>query len=562
MTIFAELSTIIVLATLVSFIMKLLKQPLVVGYILTGILVGPYAFNFLHSVSEIELFSKIGIAILLFIVGLNLNPIVIREVGKVSLITGVGQVVVTSIVGFVIVRLLGYNTIDAIYTGVALTFSSTIIILKLLSDKGDLNKLYGKIAIGFLLVQDLIATFILLIISTFSVSTGHGSAAGTLIGLVLKGTGIVAALFVISRYTLPRISRFFASSQELLFIFSLAWGFGVAALFAGAGFSVEIGALVAGVTLSLSPFAYEIGARMKPLRDFFIILFFILLGSQLVLGDIGQLIIPAVLLSIFVLIGNPIIVIMLMNLLGYKKKTAFMAGLTVGQISEFSLILAALAYSVGHISQQVVSLITLVGIITIAGSTYLILYAEGLYMRVEHLLKFISFRKPTRKESSKDGDAHDAIIFGYDRVGIDFVHAVEKLEKSYVVVDFSPAAIKRLQEQHIPFRYGDAEDLEFIEELGFQHTRLIVSTIPDFNANILLIRAYRRVNPDGIVLVISHDIDHARELYLAGASYVIMPHYLGAHHASHMIVKYGFDVQEFDRERNLHLQKLAKRDSR
>jgi len=558
---FAELSIIIAIAAVVSILMKVLKQPLVVGYILSGILVGPYFLDLLHSVEALELFSKIGIAILLFIVGLSLNPIVIREVGKVSLLTGIGQVVFTSFIGFLIVRELGYDAVASTYIAIALTFSSTIIILKLLSDKGDLDKLYGKISIGFLLVQDVIATVILLIVSAFALSQAGEGAAKILSGLFIKGTFLIIILVLISRFFLPRVERFFAKSQELLFIFSLAWGFSVAAIFAEIGFSVEIGALIAGVALSLSPFSYEIGARMKPLRDFFIILFFILLGSQLAVSNIHQLFLPALLLSGFVLIGNPIIVIILMNILGYKRKIAFMAGLTVAQISEFSLILAAMAYSFGHISQEVVSLITLVGIITIAGSTYLILYADHIYPKVEWLVKLISLRKTTKREKMLNS-SHNAIIFGFDRVGIDFVHAVEKLNKNYIVVDFSPEAINKLQDHNIPFRYGDAEDVEFLEELGLQNTKLIVSTIPDFNVNLLLIRTYRKVNSTGIILVISHDIDHARELYLAGASYVIMSHYLGAHHASLMITKYGFNSHEFERERNLHLQRLSKRETR
>jgi len=562
MSVFAELSIIIGIAAGISILMKVLRQPLVVGYILSGVLVGPFFLDLLRSVEALELFSKIGIAILLFIVGLSLNPIVIREVGKVSLLTGVGQVVFTSIIGFLIVRALGYGAVASTYIAIALTFSSTIIILKLLSDKGDLDKLYGKISVGFLLIQDLIATIILLAVSAFALPRMGASAIEVLSGLFIKGALLISILILISRFFLPRAERFFARSQELLFVFSLAWGFGVAAIFAEIGFSVEIGALIAGVALSLSPFSYEIGARMKPLRDFFIILFFILLGSQLAIGNISQLILPALILSGFVLVGNPIIVIILMNLLGYKRKIGFMAGLTVAQISEFSLILVAVAHSFGHISQEIVSLITLVGVITIAGSTYLILYADHIYPKVEWWVKLISFRKPTKRERTTNIGSHEAIIFGFDRVGIDFVNAVEKLDKSYVVVDFSPDAINKLQDRNIPFRYGDAEDVEFLEELGLQNTELIVSTIPDFNTNLLLIRTYRRVNSTGIILVISHDIDHARELYLAGASYVIMSHYLGAHHASLMITKYGFDSHEFERERNLHLQKLSKRGTR
>jgi Kef-type K+ transport system membrane component KefB len=558
MEIFIELSAIIVLATAVSCVMRLLKQPLVVGYILTGILVGPYAFDILQSVEFVELFSKFGIAILLFIVGLGLNPIVIKEVGKVSLITGIGQVVFTTVIGFLIVRALGYDTVASLCIAVALTLSSTIIILKLLSDKNDLGKLYGKIAVGFLLVQDLIAVVILLAISTLSTSEGIG-VTSILSALMLKGVLAAALVFLVSRFLLPKLSNFFAASQELLFMFSLAWGLGMASLFWWLGFSVEIGALVAGVSLALSPFAYEIGARMKPLRDFFILLFFILLGAQIFIGGIKELLLPAIILSLYVLIGNPLIMLVLMNMLGYKRKVGFMAGLTVAQISEFSLILVSMAFAAGYVTREVVSLVTLVGIVTIAGSSYLIIYSEKIYHTAEPFLKF--FDMPGRqKRMRSSSDAHyRVLIFGYDRVGSDFVKAAEKLGEKYLVIDFNPASIGKLQEENVPFRYGDAEDTEFLGELNLQDVKLIISTVPDFNASMVLVKTYRKVNAAGIIIVLSHDVNHARELYLAGASYVVMPHHLGAHHAAQMVSKHGFDSVEFERERNLHLQKLAKR---
>jgi Kef-type K+ transport system membrane component KefB len=564
MNLFIELAVIVVIATVVSLVMRALRQPLVVGYILTGIIVGPYVLNMVQSTEYIELFSKIGIATLLFIVGLNLNPSVIREVGKVSFLTGIAQVVITTLIGYFIIFWLGYDHITSLYVSVALTFSSTIIVLKLLADKGDLQKLYGKISIGFLLVEDLIAVLILLGVSTFAATTAAGAGANPweAIGYLLaNGVLLTVILFLVSKYFLPKASALFASSQELLYIFSLAWGLGMAALFYTFGFSIEIGALIAGVSLALSPFAYEIGARIKPLRDFFIVIFFVLLGSQLAIDGIGLLITPAVILSLFVLIGNPLIVFILMNLLGYKRKTAYMSALTVAQISEFSLILAAMAHGFGHISADAVSLVTLVGIITIAGSTYLILYSETIFPRIEWLLKLLEWRQPKKREQKTDSHSYDMVIFGYDRVGTDFVEAAEKLKGSYVVVDFNPEVIMAMREKNIPHLYGDAEDVEFLSELSFKNVKLVVSTIPDARPNLVLLRAYRKVNPAGIILVMAQTVERAREFYLASATYVIMPHYLGAHHASMMISRHGFDVEEFQKARNLHLQKLLKRKS-
>ena len=270
--VFVELSIVIIIAVVVAGIMRLLKQPLVIGYILTGIIVSPYFLNIVTSTDAIATFAQIGIVLLLFMVGLNLNPRIIKDVGKVSLVTGVGQVIFTSLIGFFIGQLLGFSTIVSIYIAVALTFSSTIIIMKLLSDKGDLETLYGRIAIGFLIVQDLIVIVILMVIS--SIPTGLDFATLALES-VFKGVGLLILLFLISVYIFPRITKAIAKSQEFLLLFSIGWCFAIASLFYYLNFSIEAGALLAGITLSLSPYHYEISSKMKPLRDFFIILFFI-----------------------------------------------------------------------------------------------------------------------------------------------------------------------------------------------------------------------------------------------------------------------------------------------
>lgn len=558
MEVFVEISALLLIATTSAFLMRLLKQPLIVGYILAGIAAGPYALNVLHSTENIELFSKIGIIILLFIVGLSLNPRVIKEVGRVSVVTGVGQVIFTSMLGFSISVFMGIDKIAAMYVAIALTFSSTIIVLKLLSDRGDLNKLYGRIAIGFLLVQDIIATIILLLVSSLTNSSDAGIVS-IIAMFVLKGIVVLSALYLVSIYIMPRLSKIMASSQEILFLSSLTWGLGLASLFYILGFSVEIGALIAGVTLSLTPFSYEIGARLKPLRDFFIVLFFVLLGSQMVLENIGQILVPAIILSLFVLIGNPIIVIILMNILGHKRRTSFMAGLTVAQISEFSLILAALGFRVGHLSSEILSLVTLTGLITIAGSTYFILYADTLFPRLQGVLQLLELSKKNNKEKASGEGEYKLILFGYHRVGQDFVGAFKKLGKSYLVVDFNPESIKRLQVEGEPFKFGDAEDIEFLRELSLSKAELCVSTIPDFKTNMLLTLIIREENPKAIIIVISHDIKQAEELYSAGATYVIMPHYLGARHAANMISRLEGDRKEFEEEKEKHLAYIQKR---
>ncbi len=558
MHIFFELSLILAITTTIAVIMRAMHQPLVVGYLLTGILVGPAVFNLLQSSEQIEVFSKIGISILLFIVGLNLNPDTIKETGRASVVTGLGQIIFTTIMGFLLLTLLGFASIPSMYGAIALTFSSTIIVLKLLSDKGDLGKLYGKLAIGFLLVQDLVATLLLVVVPLVATQASGDSDAGKIfLDLFLKGLGSGIGLYLVSKYLLPRLSFFLAQSQELLFLFSIAWGLGLASFFAWLGFSIEIGALIAGVTLSVSSYAFEISSRMRPLRDFFIVLFFVLLGSQVVITELSSIILPATLLSLFVLIGNPLIMYLLMNMLGYRSRTGFMAGLTVAQISEFSLILMALGFSLGHVDQKLVSLITLVGMITIAGSTYLMLYGDKIYSVLKKALTLIEIRKHPHRERHSAEKNHEMIIFGYGRVGFEFVRSAQKLDVSYVVVDYNPETVANLRGEGVSFRFGDAEDVEFLEEIHLSKAKIVVSTIPDPNVNMLLVRQYREKNSDGVIVVVSHNVPETKSLYLEGASYVVMPHYLGAEQASKMIASHGFDVATFEKARNTQLAQIA-----
>ena len=552
--VFVEISVILIIATLVAGVMRILKQPMIISYIIAGLLLSPFFLNVIKSTDAISIFSQMGVTFLLFIVGLNLSPRVIKEVGKVSLVTGVGQVLFTSIIGYFISRTLGFSVITSLYIAVALTFSSTIIIMKLLSDKNDLDKLYGKISIGFLLVQDLIAIIILIFISSFS---SGSSMANSLLLLFGKGVILIILMVIISLYILPKLSEFFARSQEFLFLFSIAWGLGLATLFYLIGFSIEIGALIAGITLSVSPYHYEISSKMRPLRDFFIILFFILLGSQLTFGNINQYIIPIIVFSIFILIGNPLIVLILMGLLGYSKRAGFLAGLTVAQISEFSLILIVMGIKVGHLNQDILSLVTIIGLITIAGSTYFIMYSDKIYPYIEDYLSIFE-RRGDKKKGNK-GNVYDLILFGYNRIGFDFLESFKKLKKRFLVVDYNPDVVEDLIKKKINCEYGDVGDIEFLNSLKLKNVKMVVSTVPDFETNILLIRKIRSVNKNAIIIVISHQIEEADVLYKTGATYVVLPHFLGGKYAAMLINKHGLDLKKFNEERDRHIIHLKKR---
>ncbi len=552
--VFIQLCLTLLIVLGVSFIMRILKQPLIIGYIFAGILVGPFFFNLLSKSETFTIFSEMGIAFLLFLVGLHLSPKVIKDVGKISLITGIGQIVFTSAIGYAIGILLGFTPIVAIYIAVALTFSSTIIIMKLLSDKDALEKLYGKISIGFLLVQDLIAIMILIVLSAFSTGSGGSSV---LIWTLVKGGLTLAIFFPFSYFVLPKLTDFFAKSSEFLFIFTISWGLGFSALFVFLGLSIEVGALIAGILLSMSPYSYEMGSRLRTLRDFFIISFFIILGSQMVFADIKEFIVPVIIFSLFILIGNPLIVMTLMGFMGYSKKTGFMAGLTVAQISEFSLILVALGVKVGQLPQHILSLVTIIGLITIAGSTYMIIYSEQIYNKISGLLSI--FERKNFKEKDILKKQYKYILIGENRIGFSIMKSFISSKKDYLIIDFNPVRVKKLCRQGINCIYGDASNLELISDINLQNTELIVSTIPEKEINMAILQMIKGSNSKTRLIVTARRITDAFELYKEGADYVILPHFLGGEYVANLIKEFEKDKGIYKKEKEKQIRDLKER---
>lgn len=556
--IFIELSFILGITVLVATVMQILKQPQIIGYIVSGIIVGPVILNLASSTETLTTFSQIGIALLLFMVGLNLNPKVIKDVGKVSLITGIGQVLFTSIIGFFICRAFGLSAGASIYVSIGLAFSSTIIIMKLLSDTRQLDSLAGRISIGFLIVQDFIAIIMLLIISSVQDGVNMTTLA---IESILTGLGAMLVLFALTTFVLPRLTKRIAKSQEFLLLFSIAWCFVVATAFYQLNFSLEAGALLAGVTLSLSPYHYEISSKMKPIRDFFLILFFVLLGTRMIFGEIVANFPLILSLSAFVLIGNPIVVMILMGFMGYTKRNSFLAGLTVAQISEFSFIVVTAGLSAGHVSQEILSVVTAVGLVTFAGSTYLIMYSNKIYNVISPYLSI--FEKKGRKVDEHkyhNSKNHDIILLGCNRMGLDVLESLKKTKKSFLVIDYDPDIINKLSEEGYDCRYGDVNNTEFLDEINFEKAKMVISTISSTDTNLLLLAKIKEENKKAIISVVCHQVDEAIRLYDEGATYVLIPHLLGGKHFSAMIEdNKRFDMSKFLRERIKHIEHLHKR---
>lgn len=527
---FFEFAIILALAALFGLIGKVLKQPLIVMFIALGVVMGPAVLDIVKSKDNIHLLAEIGISVLLFIVGLKLDLRIIKSVGKIALLTGMGQVLFTSFFGYFIGLALGFSSLHSFYIAIALTFSSTIIIVKLLSDKKEIDSLHGQIAIGFLIVQDIVVIIMMIILSAIQ-KGGETSLSQDIVRTLIAGVGLVAFTFIAMKWILPKLTNYLAQSQELLTLFSVAWAVSLAATGEYIGFSGEVGAFLAGMSLASSEFKEAISSRLVSLRDFLLLFFFVSLGADLDLTAISGQVTPALYFSLFVLIGNPIIVLVIMGIMGYRKRTSFLAGLTVAQISEFSLIFAGLGLAVGHINKEVVGLITLVGLVTIGLSTYLILYSHQIFNFLSPFLSVFERKNKLFEQESTDLDSSDynVIIIGIGRFGNRLADMLDKQTKiSYLGIDFDPSIIKNWRENNRPIIYGDIDDPDLLEIVPYKNADIIISTVHDLSLSKQLVNDLKRREYKGEVFVTALTDKENIDLNNMGIENVLLPHSMAA----------------------------------
>ena len=534
---FYEWAALLALAALVGFIGLQLRQPMVVSFIAVGVLAGPSALNIVSDHDNIELMAELGIAVLLFLVGLKLDLKLVRTLGVVALATGLGQVLFTSLFGFLIALALGMSVIVSLYVAVALTFSSTIIIVKLLSDKREVDSLHGRIAIGFLIVQDLVVVLAMMILSSFGIGATEGDSSGALArvgGIMLNGAVMLLLVLLFIRYLATPLVGRIAHSQELMVTFAIAWAALLAAAGHYLGFSKELGGLLAGISLASTPYREAIVARLGSLRDFLLLFFFIALGTQLDLSLLGAQIGPAMAFSLFVLIGNPLIVMVIMGSLGYRKRTGFLAGLTVAQISEFSLIFMAMGMTLGHVNAEALGLVTLVGLITIAMSVYMITWSHLLYRWLEPVLGLFERDDPQREASvagqEVDSRGYDVVVFGLGRYGMAITRFLEVQGYRVLGVDFNPEVVRQFRELGKQVLYGDAADQEFMATLPLQGVRWVVCALPQHDLGVthedprlLILNGLRDRQFQGKIALASHYGQDVQGLHDKGADLVLSP---------------------------------------
>lgn len=525
-SLFKEFALLLAIAVAAGYIGQLLRQPLIVSFIAAGVLIGPPVLGLIEHNMAMELLAEFGIALLLFVVGLKLDINLIRALGAVALATGLGQITFTSVLVFLICQLLGLELVHSLYIAAAMSFSSTIIIVKLLSDKREIDTLHGRIAIGFLIVQDLMVVLVMILITAFGAAGQERHFSLEVVNVLVKGGALLLSVVLLMRYVLPWLLPRMARSAELLVLFAIALAVNMAAISDLIGFSKEVGAFLGGIALASTPFRDAVGSRLVSVRDFLLLFFFLSLGSQLDVQELGQQIPLALMLSLFVLIGNPMIVMAIMGFMKFRRRTGFMAGLAVAQISEFSLIMAALGLSSGHISSDVVGLITLVALTTIACSTYMILYAQWIYDRLSPLLRIFERRLTDREDrlrATSGTDKTDIIVFGLGRYGSQVAEGLAREGFQVLGVDQDPSLISRWPNGEVFVRFGDAEDPELLAGLPLSGTQWVVSTLPDKTLNLILLDGLQSEGYSGQIAVTTHHAGARHHLESSGSHMVLLP---------------------------------------
>jgi Kef-type K+ transport system membrane component KefB len=531
---FSEVAALLLAAALVGALALRLRQPLILAFIVVGVLGGPAVLGWVTAADQIDLLAKIGIALLLFVVGLKLDLHLVRTLGPLVLAAGLGQMAVSALLGYGLSRGLGFGPLAALYTAAALAFSSTIIVVKLLSDKREIDALHGRTAVGVLIVQDVAVLLVILGLTAFGGGEPEDGIWSTAAEILLESAAMLAFLAMAMRYVLPALLERLATSSELLVLFAVAWAVALAAAAEWIGFSKEIGAFLGGVSLASTPYREAIGARLVSLRDFLLLFFFIDLGAGLELGPLLGHAGMAVALSLSVLLGKPLVFLAILGALGYRKRTGFLTGLSLSQISEFSLILAALGLSLGHIDRSTVSVITLVALATIGVSTYLTLYAHPLYERLAPWLRIVERRVPHPEElgdATAPDEAPDVILFGLGRYGGEIARGLVAKGRNVLGIDFDPQAVSTWQGEGLSARYGDAHDPELLAHLPLTSAQWVVSTAVERDVNAALLSALRAHRFEGRVALRAHDSHDVEALERAGADVVLAPFRDGAREA-------------------------------
>ncbi len=582
--VFLSIGTIIILSSTLAYIFRKLKQPTIIAYLLSGIIFKLLISQYFSIDSTfVEALSEFGVAFLLFIVGLELNLNKIKSVKKVAILGGLISTFASFIMGALLFSIFSKDWTKIIYFGVIFCFSSTMVIVKQLFDKKEIDTIHARIIIGILLLQDIVAIFALTVLENLN-------ALSPTIFLIqfLKIVLLLGIVVFFSKKVNKHIFHDAARNQELLFVISLSYAFlfGILALKIGyifeffvrifgiavsenlsrvilSGFSISIGSFLAGVSLANLPYNLEIASKIRPIRDFFSIIFFVSLGLQIekLSPTYFKIFILAFIISV---IGKPIVHTLTTSIFGYKRRTSFLVGINMVPISEFGLIIAYLGYANGFLSSEFISMIIFLMVSTVIVSSYLSLNGTKIFYKIKNKIKFLDWNKKVEEEEESvinEANQKESLILlcGYNRTGYSLLKRIRELGRDVLVIDYNPDVIDRLKRMGVPCIYGDISEDEILDNINFKNVSIVISTIQEVEDNLLLLSKIKNKNSKALVFMTANQIDDALLLYEEGADYIILPHFLGGEHASILLERIIKDPNLILTNKLQHIEELSKR---
>ncbi len=558
---FLELAVALGLSTALGFVIKAFRLPLLVAYILAGLILASLQIFDLANAQALVLLPEIGIAFVLFFIGMELDLKEVKFLGKPILIAGLGQIIISALAGFLLASALGFSSMESFYLGTGLSFSSTIVVVKLLLEKKDLTSLYGKLSLGILLLEDLVAVLLLMGMTVGSSFLNLGlQTSWPIIALLLKGIFLMVLALGLSRYVLGKVFTAVAKSAELLFLAAVSWCFIFVAISLMLGFSVVIGAFLAGLALANSPFHYEIQGKVKPLRDFFVALFFVYLGSQVVFRQISEVLPLIFIFTLYAFFIKPLIFLLILGAFGFRKHTIFQTSLNLSQISEFSLIIMVVGLQLGVVSQSALTAMALVGVMSIIASSIMITYSRSIYKFALPFISFFehsNFTHQTEKTSNGLEMEDHVILIGAHRIGGEIVKFLKREHIPFLVLDFNPEVVKKLTNEKVHSLYGDVGDPEVLEFLNLEKSKLVISTAQNVDDNLILLSEIKRRKSRAVVIVRASTTAETEDLYKAGADYVILPEVVSGDFVTQILRNHWPNMDFFKDRAEIELDKLS-----
>ena len=543
----------------ISFLAKLLKQPIIIGYILSGFIFSFFIAGGSSTEEQILLMAELGITFLLFLMGLEFDFQNLKYLGKDIFISTTIQSVIFFAVAFVLASLLGFTTTQSIYLAIIFMFSSTLLVAKWLEDKKETSTLHGKITLGILIVQDVLAILILTVLNLLQETNALAIAFVPLKGLLLL---LLAIIFV--KYILNHLLKIAYRYPELLFVLSL----GVCFLFVWIspllGYSTTIGAFIAGVTLANTEYKNDVLGRLKPLIIFFNLLFFVGLGFQITTDFNTQIISLIVLFFVLCFIIKPAVIYLTLKQRGYDLKTSFLVAVNLSQFSEFGIIIISAGIASGFVGGEIGAVAIILVVLSLLISSYFIKYDHQIYRFLEKYLHKIDHLF-SKKELSGGGSGalgYQIIFFGYYDLGKEFFSKLEGLGKKALVIENDRANIHLLKQEGIPYLYGSVSNPYFLDHLDLCEAEIVVSSVINTDESKTIIKSVKEKSPKALIIVTAKGLKSSLELYDAGADYVIYPSYLNEQNVSVLLEDYTSDINKIITKKINDLTRLRMRQER